>query len=561
MSDIRATTDAGATWQDVAVDRQRHRDATIAALGFPLPELQTNEISRNVTGIPKAILTDEEFTITGTDVEVLAAKLASGEWSATLVINAFLRRAGLAQKLVNCITELLPERALNRARELDEYLAAHKKPVGPLHGVPISVKEHLGMKGLDLNAGFVAWVGRISASDALILQILWEAGAVFYVRTTQPQTLMHLETSGNLYGVTVNPHNTALTAGGSSGGEGALIGMRGSILGIGTDIGGSIRSPAANNGIFGFKPTAGRLPVLGWMATMAGTEAILGTIGPLSTSLEGLKLFTKTIVDGKPWLTSPDLVAMEWRDTSTFFKDRKLKVAVMWEDGVVKPHPPIARAMTEAVEKLRKSAKIEVVEWKPWKHDLAWEIIAGLYFSDGGAEEKAAIDASGEPWRPLSHFILTDNPHVKHHDIASLWAACHQRNIYRDQYAALWNETAVGGNMVDVILCPAGPGVAPPLDAARYWGYTAQWNLLDYPAVVFPVSDCVNAHKDGKSVEYSPVGEKDAYNWNLWKEHGAEGYKDGPISLQLVARRYQDEKLLRSLEIILKETGLPATVS
>jgi Asp-tRNA(Asn)/Glu-tRNA(Gln) amidotransferase A subunit family amidase len=100
----------------------------------------------------------------------------------------------------NCVTELLPERALRRAEYLDTYLAEHGKPIGPLHGVPISVKEHLGMEDCDLNGGFVAWVGRLSVEHAHLLQILWEAGAVFYVRTTQPQSLMHLETSSNLYG-------------------------------------------------------------------------------------------------------------------------------------------------------------------------------------------------------------------------------------------------------------------------------------------------------------------------------------------------------------------------
>lgn len=98
------------------------------------------------------------------------------------------------------MTELLPKRALERAAYLDEYLKKHGKPVGPLHGIPISVKEHMGMKDCDHNAGFVAWVGNVSKEDPHILQILWAAGAVFYARTTQPQSLMHLETSSNLYG-------------------------------------------------------------------------------------------------------------------------------------------------------------------------------------------------------------------------------------------------------------------------------------------------------------------------------------------------------------------------
>ena len=118
---------------------------------------------------------------------------------------------------VNCVTELLPERALARAAYLDSYKAKHGRKVGPLHGLPISVKEHIGMKDLGLNAGFVSWWDRKGSDDAHILKILWNAGCVFYVRTTQPQSLMHLETSNNLYGVTVNPFNRNLTSGGSSG--------------------------------------------------------------------------------------------------------------------------------------------------------------------------------------------------------------------------------------------------------------------------------------------------------------------------------------------------------
>jgi amidase len=79
-------------------------------------------------------------------------------------------------------------------------MAKNNMPIGPLHGLPISVKEHIGMAGLDLNAGFVSWVGNVAVEDAHILKILWTSGAVFYARTTQPQSLMHLETSSNLYG-------------------------------------------------------------------------------------------------------------------------------------------------------------------------------------------------------------------------------------------------------------------------------------------------------------------------------------------------------------------------
>lgn len=112
--------------------------------------------------------------------------------------------------------------------------------------------------------------------------------------------------------------------------------------------------------------------------------------------------------------------------------------------------------------------------------------------------------------------------------------------------------------MVDVILCPATPSPAPKIDTARYWGYTAQWNLLDYPAVVFPVSNVGDDDKGiGADGAYTPRNPKDEYNWHLWEKYGAEGYKDAPLSLQLVGRRYEDEKVLRALEVIKEEAGLP----
>ncbi|KAI0411110.1 amidase signature domain-containing protein [Xylaria grammica] len=561
MPPATVTSASGATWQEVAADRQRHRDATIASLQPPPPKLLTDDVPLDTTGIPPSVLTAEEAEITGASVEDLASKLASGQWSAKSVAQAFLRRAGLAQQLANCVTELLPERALQRAAELDAHLASTGQPVGPLHGVPISVKEHIGVQGCDLNAGFVGWVGRVADEDALILQILRDAGAVFYVRTTQPQTLMQLETSNNLYGTTVNPHNTTLTPGGSSGGEGALLGLRGSVLGIGTDIGGSIRSPAANNGVFGFKPTAPRLPVGGWTATMLPADHILATIGPLSTSLGGVELFVRTVLRARPWLKEPNLVAIPWRDGDLLGEEtgRKLRVGVIWDDGVVRPHPPVVAALSRVVEKLKASGEVEIVDWECWKHDLAWEVIARLYFCDGGAEEKAALETSGEPILPLSKWIL-DNPYVQEHTIQTLWEAIKERDAYRAAYAALWNERAV-----DVILCPAGPGVAPKLGTARYWGYTSQWNLLNYPAVVFPTGVKVGGAGDegGKAHEYpadyEPVSEADAYNYGLWREHGAEGYAGAPVSLQLVGRIYEDEKLLRALGTLLDAAGLAKT--
>ena len=540
------------TWQEVAKTAQNHRDDSIRRVEPPIPAIpDPDQLPLDRTDVPKYLLATEEIVITQSAPEDLVASLASGRYTSTTVTTAFLRRAGLAQALANCVTELLPERAIARAKFLDDYLSKHGKPIGPLHGLPISVKEHVGMKDLGLNAGFVSWWDHKGEDDALVLKILWNAGCVFYARTTQPQTLMHLETSNNLYGETVNPFNSQLTSGGSSGGEGALIALRGSCLGLGTDIGGSIRSPSANCGLYGLRPSSYRIPFGGVAATMGGQEQIVAVLGPLSTSLEGVKLFMKTVINGKPWLNEPSLVPFPWRDQESYLtkpSGKRVKVGVMWHDGVVKPHPPVMRALQEVVDKLKNMRSVEIVEWKPYKHDEAWSIISNMYFCDGGQEETAAIEASGEPWRPLSKFILKDNQYVKKLTVEELWHWTMKRESYRTEYAKIWNDSATGTSetgelegMVDVILCPVGPGAAPPLDCARYWSYTAQWNLLDYPALVFPVTK-VDLTKDVVDQDYRPMNGKDEYNHQLW-ESGFEKYKGAPVSLQLVGRRYEDEKV------------------
>ncbi|KAL9599097.1 MAG: hypothetical protein Q9219_004055 [cf. Caloplaca sp. 3 TL-2023] len=511
------------SWQDIAKKAQDLRDASINQVNPPVPEVPS-ALLKNVTDIPEHLLTAEEAVITQLLPEALVPSLASGELKATTVVNAFLRRAGIAQKLTNCITELLPEEALNRAKYLDAYLLERKKPVGPLHGLPISVKEHCGMKGKGLNAGYISWWDRKSEDDASVLKILWRAGCIFYARTTEPQTLMHLETSSNFYGVTVNPYNRDLTCGGSSGGEGALLGLRGSCLGIGSDIGGSIRVPAANCALYGLRPTTFRLPIDGWEATSMGEEQIIPVIGPLSTSLGGIKLFMKTVLSAKPWVIEPACLPIPWRDEENHLPTKpgqKLRIAVLWSDGVVKPHPPITRALEEVTRKLKGVSNVEVTEWKPYKHDEGWEIVNSLYFADGGREVSEAISASGEPWRPLSKFIIQENPYVKYLSIEEVWSWTIRREKYRSEYNEMWNKTAIsiGANgepegAMDVILAPVGPGAAPPIDHGKYWGYTSQWNLLDYPALVFPVTK-VDPKVDKVEEGYQPINNKDAYNYSL----------------------------------------------
>lgn len=194
-------------WQNIALKKQEHRNKSIAKITPSIPDVP-HELPRDVTGVPNTLLDAREVEITERSTEALASALALGELTSVEVTKAFLRRAAIAQKLVsfpaplssitahnwtskvNCVTEILPERALARAEELDRYFSVHKKPVGPLHGLPISVKDNMCMKGLACDCGFAAWADEVPDDDAYILKILWSAGSVFHARTTLPQLIV-----------------------------------------------------------------------------------------------------------------------------------------------------------------------------------------------------------------------------------------------------------------------------------------------------------------------------------------------------------------------------------
>ena len=144
--------------------------------------------------------------------------------------------------------------------------------------------------------------------------------------------------------------------------------------------------PAANCGNYGLRPTAHRLPLLGLAAPNVGSEQIWPVVGPQSTSLDGIKLFMKTVLADKPWINDSGLVPLLWRDDENYLQRdgvTKLKIGVLWSDEVVRPLPPVTRALKEVVERLRGVPGIEVVDWKPWKHDYAWEILVSISRSNG----------------------------------------------------------------------------------------------------------------------------------------------------------------------------------
>lgn len=182
----------------------------------------------------------------------------------------------------------------------------------------------------------------VSGHDSDIVRIIRGAGAVFFCRTTMPQTGFILETVSNLWGRTLNPFNRSLGAGGSSGGDGALVAMKGCPIAPSTDIGGSIRAPAAFNGLYGIRPTAMRIPKNLWEGTMTGQVAIRDSAGPVCHSVDDMRLFTRLLVSNQEARYDTNAVPVPWRQ---IILPEKLCVGIMNWDRVVMPQPPILRAI------------------------------------------------------------------------------------------------------------------------------------------------------------------------------------------------------------------------
>ncbi|KAA8917384.1 hypothetical protein TRICI_000463 [Trichomonascus ciferrii] len=541
------------TWEVNAEKAVKRRDEGAKLVDEYFPPLTGSKhwdklpepLPLNVTGVPKTMLDPVDYEIVETDPLELVQKIVNKKYTAVQVAGAYLRASIIAQRLVNCVAEFMPKEAYERAKYLDDYLEKNGRPVGPFHGLPISLKEMFGLKGHYVNASLTKFVDRIANEDAMLVDILRDAGGNFHIRTTQPQFIMHVEGDSNIHGRTSNPFNTNLTSGGSSAGEGASVGIHCSALGVGTDIGGSVRWPSSCEGLYGMRPSTGRTPPRGVYYFMPGCSAIASAEGPLARSVESAKQFLKCIVDSEPWKKDTKLNGIKW-DSEPLKEIKKLRIGVLRSDGVVTPHPPVLRAIDEVSAKL-KAAKsidgieIELVPFSPYKHDECWEIISSLYFEDGGEEILKFLEDTDEPIMPLTKWILTENKRVRNLGIRGLWDMNNRKNQYKDEYIEHWNK-----HNIDALIAPVGPGSAAEHGNSKYWNYTAQWNLLDYPSITFPVTQ-VDPAKDKPNTSYKPMNELDKTNHELYSP---EKFIDAPIGLQLVGLRSEDEKVLEIMRLI-----------
>lgn len=505
-------------------------------------ELIPKEDGVDVTGIPKKVLSEKEYDITESSATSLVKSMADGSLSATDVFKAFARHATIAHQLTNCAMQLYMEEGLERAHELDQYYKRTGRTIGPLHGLPVSLKEHCGYKGKITHSSFVSLIDNIDDRWALTVETLKNLGAVFFIRTTEPQCLLHLCSFNNITGYCCNPRNTRLTPGGSSSGEGALAAMHGSAFGLGSDIGGSIRCPAAFCGVWGLRPTQKRISTKDIPPKESGVqEGVLAVLGPLARSADDINLFMKSLISAKPWENDANVIPLPWRDVPS--PDiSSLTIAIYYDDGVCKPTPPVLRGLYYAAEKL-KHAGATVVEWKAIDVEKLMKTVGNFYNGDGGKELRLALAASGEPVHPLSKIAMSYGCGPDGVTVPEFQKCTLIRDTYRNIYADTMQK-----NSIDYILAPAYVSVAPKLGKDHYIGYTGLWNILDFPGIVFPTGLSCDPSLDTVDRSYKQRNDVEAYEYSLYDD--SELFKGAPINLQMIGRRWFEEELVQAGKVV-----------
>ncbi|KAF2498654.1 acetamidase [Lophium mytilinum] len=453
--------------------------------------------------------------------------------------------------LTSVLTEIIFDEALKAAEELDSYFNAHGTLVGPLHGVPMTLKDQFDVKGYDSTIGYVGRAFKPASEDAVLVAMLKKLGAVVIAKTNLPQSIMWCETENPLWGLTTHPENPDFTPGGSTGGESALLYMHGSVVGWGTDIGGSIRIPTHMMGLYGLKPSSTRLPYHGVPVSTDGQEHVPSVVGPLSRSLQSLTAVTKAVIDAAPWKLDPRCVPLPWRnDAFLEVQSRPLVIGLMEDDGVVRVHPPIARILKAVAAKLQEAGH-EIIPWHPGDyHRECIDIVDAYYTADGGEDIRRDMLVGGEPYIPHVAGLVNKAPAIS---VYEYWQLNKRKFAAQKRYLDKWNAAVSPdtGRSVDVLLTPVMPHSAVKHRGCKWPGYTKVWNLLDYTALSLAAGN-VSKELDPSMDSISPYegrNEIDKWNWSLYDVEAMDGMK---VNVQIVGRRLEEEKVLGIAAVVEK---------
>lgn len=413
--------------------------------------------------------------VTSQSAVKLAGGLRARQFSALEVVEAHLARIAAVNPALNAVVQLTAETARAEARVLDADLARGMVR-GPLHGVPMTIKDSFETAGVRSTCGTLGLAEHVPVTDATVVARLKDAGAILLGKTNTPELTLAFETDNLIYGRTNNPYDLTRSSGGSSGGAAAIIAACGSPFDLGSDTGGSIRLPAHFCGIAGLKPTSGRVPRTGHLYPPGGFRDAWTTLGPMARCVEDLTLLL-SVISGPDW-RDPAIVPVPLRDPAKVKLDG-LRIAVYTHNGIVAPTPETASTVWNAARALQEAGGW-VTETRPPHIEITDSLVSALWAVDAGEGVQTLLTRYGTT-RP-HRWLERDPSYQWSATAAELGELLQQQDLFRSRML-----TFMEG--YDLILCPVCAYPASPHDTCQhpdYWeGYTY---LLTYNVTGWPVA-------------------------------------------------------------------------
>ena len=414
----------------------------------------------------------------------LAAAIRTKQVSSVEIVDACLERIEAVNPTLNAVVQLAADTARAQAQQADQALARDKLH-GPLHGVPMTIKDSLDTAGIISTGGTMGRAAFVPKGDATVVARLRDAGAILLGKTNTPEFTMSFETDNLVYGRTSNPYNPSRTSGGSSGGAAAIIAVGGAPFDIGSDYGGSIRLPAHCCGITGIKPTSGRVPRTGHALPFGGLLDSFQQLGPLARCVDDLNLLLPLIA-GPDWI-DPAIVPMPLGDPADV-ELKKLRVAFYADNGIVSPTPETIATVRKAVSALDDSVLL-VEEVRPPGIEQTYDLMIGLNMSDGSAGIKRLLRQAGTTQHTFEG--LDEPPPFSAAQVDGLVTWWY---TFRSTMLSFFKN-------YDVIVCPVNAYPALPHgQTKRNWpgfSYTMTYNLTGWPGAVV---------RGGTSPQGLPIG-------------------------------------------------------
>ena len=459
----------------------------------------------------------------------MARQVREKKISPVELAEAHLAKIERLNPKLNAFVHVNAERVRRTARFAEEAVGAGKE-LGPLHGVPISVKSSLDVAGMRCEAGTRLRENYVAEHDAPLVARLRNAGAVILGVTNTPELLMAWETDNLLYGRTNSPWDLERTPGGSSGGEAAAISAGMSAGGVGSDGGGSIRVPAHFSGICGLKPTPGRIPSTGHYPPSGGPFALIGVVGPMARTVADLRLFFEVMQgpdDGDSW-SAP--IAVRWPADSDV---RSLRVGYFEDDGRTPVTPEIRAAVRQAAKALQ-DAGFQVEQFRPPGLEEARELWRKFFVVAGGMIIRPMFRGRERDLSPMLKQFLEWSAAETGLTAETLLDAWIQRDTLRAEFLKQMQT-------YPILLCPAAAIPAfrhgerswniegKRVEYLDAWSYTEWFNLLGNPAAVVPVSSTEEGLPIGVQIVGRPWEDEQVLPVAKVVEQGCGAWREPPI--------------------------------